>query len=441
MSIRTKTGVRVALIHTGSLLLLALVLTPASLRAGALEKELLRQAPKVLKHLKDKGYQNVGVLKFRVRKGSEPITDNAGTINLSLAEQLEMALILGNDVRQPVGIIHNASAVATRLRGATHLTREGRRKLFEGRYPLAWGNEEVSANAFLTGVVQISPDLREITVGILGFDRDSGGLEKVAQFTAAMDTDALVESGESFVLRGAFDEEPAAQAKAINTAARVKAKEEEFPLADATAVEMEIRYDGKKIPLELRDGKALVPEPREGQKVTFVLRRKVKDKIRYGVVLKVNGENTLFRQKLKELQCTKWLLDPGDPPITIQGFQLTGKTVQAFQVLARPQSKQAEMDYGADVGTIALVVYREKRGKEPPPDLLNPEAEDLAVLTRGSFPAKPPANLAALREQLRRDSTRGLIVQGKKTESAVQTFDFRPDPTPVLSATITYYRP
>jgi hypothetical protein len=416
---------------------------PAPARADDLERQLLKQAPKVIQYLQDKGYQNVGVLKFRVKKGDGPISDRAGTLNLTLADRLELALVLADDFKKPVGIIRNASAVAARIKGANHLTKEGRQKLFDGSYPLAWGDQEVPADAFLTGVVQVSPDLDELTVGILAFDRSGAALEKVVQFTAANDAAALAETGESFLLRGAFDagQEQVVEKKAIQTAARVRENKHEFPLADdAAPVELEIRYNGQKVPLEIREGNALIPEPQR-QKVTFVLKRKGNSKERYGIVLKVNGQNTLYRQRLKDVQCRKWILDPGDEPITIRGFQREGGQAEEFKVLSPAESKAKEIDYGADVGTIALVVFREKQGKDRPLAVVSEEDEDLAALTRAVFPAEKPRNLAALKAQLRADATRGLIEGGDVIPSKVQQVKFQPDPTPVMTATITYYRP
>jgi hypothetical protein len=95
-------------------------------------------------------------------------------------------------------------------------------------------------------------------------------------------------------------------------------------------------------------------------------------------------------------------------------------------------------------GTITLVVFREKTVREEPP-LLDDEAEDLVALSRGVLPQERPQTLAALKFQLREGSgqgrSRGMIVEGQRLGAAVRTVEFQPDPTPVMSATITYYRP
>src|SRR4051812_33962666 len=84
------------------------------------------------------------------------------------------------------------SAVAAKLPGANHLTGEGRGALFRGRYPMAWGDQQVEPDAFLTGVVVLSPDLRRMIVSVQAFGRDGAALKEVAQFTATTDLPVLV---------------------------------------------------------------------------------------------------------------------------------------------------------------------------------------------------------------------------------------------------------
>ena len=418
-------------------------LTPA--RAADLEKQLVKHAPEVLKYIQDKGYKNVGVLKFRVKKGNDPISDHVGPLNTDLADQLEMALVLAIRPPQALGIIHKASQIAAKTPGANHLTAEGRQKFFDAKYPLAWGHEQVTADAFLTGVAQLSADLKQLTVGIVAFGRDGTELEKVVQFTAAMDAGKLSDAGESFVLRGAFDQGNIEQV-ALNDAAKVKAavKENPPPLKAAEApVDFQITYNGQPVAVETREGKTFVREPQAGEQVVFVLKRKnAADAARYAVVVKVNGENTLNKQKLHDLQCRKWVLEPKDPPITIRGYQMTDNKAEAFRVLSKAESKAKEIDYGDDVGTISLVVFREQKGPvKPPADLPSDDAEDIAALTRSVFPSKPAESVAALQAQFRADGSRGLIGEGQAIESATKTVKFEAEATPIMSQTIIYYKP
>ena len=413
-------------------------------KAEPIDRALLKQAPAIVKFLRDEGCKNVGVLKFQVKKGDGPATDSAGPLNLAVANQLEVALLIANDndVRKQLGIIARASDVAAGVKGGTHLTAAGRQKLLAAHYPLAWGKHEVAPDALLTGLVEVSPDLRTLSVTVLAFDKENT-LQKVAAFQAANDSRTLVDSGESFLLRGAFDkgEPQIREQKAIDNAARVKASKVTNPLQDAeTPVTLDILYDGKRVPVTFRDGQALVREPREGQKVELVIRRLDTGKQTFGVVVFVNGENTLYRQRLPAAQCSKWVLDTQAAPIRLRGFKTGVDKGEAFRVLCRAESKNNEIYYGADVGTIALVVFREKRGR-PPEKLPSDEEEDLAAIHRGMLPSDAPRNLGALEQQLRADASRGLIGSGEQIKVETIKVKFDTDPTPVMSATIRYYKP
>lgn len=471
--------------------------SPAASVAVSVDKGLQERAPQILQQLREKGYKNVGVLKFRIKKGNDPVSDRVGTLNMFLADRLEVALILSNssDPAKQIGIAKKASAVAARIAGASHVTAAGRQKLFEAEYPLSWGDSSVKPDAFLTGIAQISADLKQITVGILVFDSSGGALTKVIPpFDAAVTPSMLGEAGESYVLRGAFDsaKPELVQEKVAEVSAKVKTKEATHPVADpAKPVVLEIQYNGKPIPIEFRDGKAYVPEPMEGQKVALILKRTEHARGRLGVVVKVNGENTLSRQKVRDLDCRKWILDNGSQPITLLGFQMDQNVAEEFRVLSPAESAATEMNYGADVGTISMTVFREVGGEAlpevaptkpsptpsppsnpstptptpkpnpapdttkvakkneptpaPPSDLPDDSAEDLVALSRGIQPAKSPKNLAALKFQLREGTrtaeTRGLIAQGALIESATRVVQFTPDPTPILSTSIIYYNP
>ena len=429
----------------GRTILLALASIGAvfnQIHAAPLDRQLLQHAPVVLRYCQAKGYKNVGVLKFRVKKGRSAVTDNVGALNLDVANQLELALVLANRVQQPLGIIRNASAVAATIRGANHLVAEGRPPLFSRRYLLAWGSEEVTPDAFLTGVIFVSDDLRKLAVGILAFDRQHP-MERIVEFDAEVDPFDLIDVGESYLVRGALGDDEQQLAQVVMSANEVRANEQPHPLKDPGApVELEVRYDDSPVPIEVRGGQAFVREPREGEQVSFVLKRRQSDQARYGLVLKVNGLNTLHKERLPELECHKWVLEPDLKEITLVGFQLTDDEVEAFKVLSRAASKGREMDYGADVGTISLAVFREGEVSQPPAtDLLDDVADDMAVLSRERFPLTIPRNLPALQAQLRNDAVRGLITEGEVMHGRTRTVSFTPHPIPVMSVTVTYYRP
>ncbi len=412
----------------------------------SLERAMLQQAPRLVKLLQQRSYRNVGVLKFLVnREGEDTFTDKVGTLNLLLARRLELALILANDPRKPVGIIEDASAVAQKTPGATHLTKEGRLELFGATYRLAWGDERVRADAFVTGLASISKDLKRLTISLLLVDGKTNKVEPVpGEFTAANRADQLAEMGESFVLRGFFDDGKAEttapdnpqQKKILEQTAQVHEGKKEHPARQADApVVMEVHYDGHVVPYEIRDGKAYIPEPQQGQKVQLVLKRDG-SKERYGVVLKVNGENTIDKQKLPELSCRKWVLDPGCPPAEVNGYLMDNRETIQFRVLSPRESRAKEIDYGPDVGMITMTVFREAK-KEAVAGL---GGEKEKVLTMLAPPKEPAKNFHALKAQLLDDVNRGVIGEGDKVETKANVVPFRPDPRPVMVLTVVYYK-
>ena len=432
--------------------------------ADELDRQLLQQAHSILGTLKEKGHKNVGVLKFRVKKGEEPATDRAGTLNMRLSEKLEMALILANKVQDPVGIIRDANRTAATIAGANHLTVEGRKQLFTTQYDLAWGDQKVTPDAFVTGVAFIHLDMKTITIGLSMFDATGDELVALSKFDAKPDLEDLLESGESFTVRGVFDQgslemtqderKDKATEEAVKTTVLVKnetagttksVSSKLHPLSPSnpdSPISLEIRYAGVPQTIEFRQGAAFVKEPAENQKVSFVVRRKGSGTPRLGIVLKVNGENTLYRQKLPDAQCSPWIFEPSLREFQVSGYQLDAKSMQEFKVLSQTESKAKEISYGEFVGTISVSVLKEQT-VEPKiaADLLSDDGEDFAILTRSAFPKKPARNLSALRHQLADASTRGLIVDGAVVQQNVQVTKFKGDSIPIMTATIKYYDP
>lgn len=440
-------------------------------------RQLLNASAEIMEHLQSKGYKNVAVLKFRVlKRPAKSPSDSVGTLNMFAANRLEVALTLANpnNKADQIGIVRNASAVAAEIPGASHTTADGRARLFADKYEIAWGDQKnVKPDAFLTGLIIVEENLTDMTVGILGFDQQSSNLELISKFNAEVTPSLMEEMSESFVLRGAFDggstkiarndpvkpttpqkssEEVKEEIKkeTIEAAKKVKAQEASFPLVDkASPIDFQVFYDGvpQSLDLQRSGGEALLAEPQPRQHVTFLLSRSAAAKGRLGVVIKVNGENTLFRQKLPAEQCMKWILEPDGKPIKITGFQLTDQSSERFLVLTPEESVSQLVNYGEDVGTISLVVFREETDEIPtdlPPLEELDTAEDLLALTRGAFPDKKPANLLALKAQLRQSddpATRALIVPGQQENREIKRVTFKTFPEPVMTATIRYYKP
>jgi len=236
----------------------------------------------------------------------------------------------------------------------------------------------------------------------------------------------------------------------VEEAVKVKTKDSQFPLNDSAApLKLEILYDGQPVAIETRDGRAFVQEPQQGQKVEIAIVRSSNTSGRLGVVLKVNGENTLYRQTVSDLECAKWILSPEHVRTVVRGYQIDGTNeMESFAVLSQEASAQRAMDYGRHVGQIQVTVFKEedlKLADDLPPVIPDEDEEDLVAMLRGIQPRKTPQNLSALKHQLRlagkdEQETRGLIVQDKVAKNEIEIVSFTPDPTPVMSATITYYQ-
>jgi len=170
------------------------LLSPSLARADKIDLKLSDEVPKVVKYLKDHGYKNVGVLRFRAQKHSDKHASfEMGEINGNLADRLENALVMGagqakNPEQPSVGVIHDAGAVAVKAKvGAWFNHPEERKKLFTLSYPLAWGKDSVKADAFLTGKLSLSEDLAHTAVRIECFDAKSDKIAEVLRFSVPTD--------------------------------------------------------------------------------------------------------------------------------------------------------------------------------------------------------------------------------------------------------------
>src|SRR3954454_19625901 len=127
----------------------------------ALDNALRGRAPEIVKRLHQSGYKDVGVLKFLVARGDGKLSDNVGLLNRSVANRLEVALVLSLDDDDTLGVITRASdaVVASGNKRASHLNPKRRHEFFKigpTYFRLAWGDDEqVRPDAFLTGEVRL----------------------------------------------------------------------------------------------------------------------------------------------------------------------------------------------------------------------------------------------------------------------------------------------
>jgi hypothetical protein len=436
--------------------------------AGTLDQELQEHTPQIFAYLKKENASCVGVLKFLVRVGDGKLSDNIGPINNDLANRLEVALVLGlSPKKDSLRLITRASdsVVASGNRRATYRTAQGRREFFPPRinarlYQPAWGMEPVNPDGFLTGEAYLEANLKTLHVTIQYFGRDD--LEKLATvctFTAQVDQSVLGASGVSYVkTRGVRELEDDGRFNGPAVAvpppeARLTGKAEQQKAyrtgVDKVPVHLEVLYDGK--PAKLTGDQ--LPEPTDSTRIVFQLTNEDR-KNTYGVVLKVNGENTIYKEKEDPRFCHKWILEPGKT-IHITGFQLREEPGlidkdERFKVLPPELSEGYAMSYGQDAGKILLVVFRQKR---PEDDRVvqerEKEFEEVKPISRGTLALETlrPTDLTSLQGRLRATAnnpnatSRGLVVGGKIGSSKVEQVLFTPYPDPILSRTIRYYEP
>jgi hypothetical protein len=414
-----------------------LIATPLARAAGdPLDEALLERAGTILGELKKRGFSNVGVVKFLVRHGDGEPSDDVGDLNLTLANKLEVALILANN-DEKFGVIDKASEQVARekLLGANHRTEEGRRAFFVRKYELAWSRDKVDASGFLTALATFSPDLSKLTLQVQVFDK-SGKLEDLTgTISAPTGPELLAQAGFSYTLSPARqkalvagDPPPTREAQTREIVDRVAKSVEPkevqtpspspSPLAECPIV-LTVLYNGKPVNPE---GTAL-PEPKATDRVEFTLSNPTEGT--YAVVLLVNGENTLYQERTAPAACRKWVLGP-KMSVTIKGFQVGSDKVAPFTVLPPEEPLPDAVRYGDHAGTFRLIVFHGKMTDANPADnVAGAESKDSLALSRTRGGTRPsgvkPQSLKALQADLRgrlgTDGARGFVVKGGGTET------------------------
>lgn len=355
-------------------------------RADNLDAALMTHAKEIRDYLRTHHFQNVGVLKFRVQKGEARPSWQVGPLNANLASRLENALILVTDESKPPGIIHDADKVARARRLPSYASDAGMEKLFQQQFPLASGNQAVKADAFLTGLVQIGANLKQAAVTVQAFAPHASRLETVVKFTVPVDRELLNDLGESFALSTQSVKSRKTRALDIE-AAEDAANRDQSPGEPSVQpaeklLEFEIRYDGQPQTLSsspTEGGKWTVAEPQEGQRVTVFLRTVANERI--GVVLMINGKNSLYEEEAEPAACKKWILDPGDV-IEVKGFQVDENNTKPFRVLSATGSEA--VTFTDNLGLMGIYVFRS--GKPKPAE----EAEKNIAREEGRSSAEQP---------------------------------------------------
>jgi hypothetical protein len=473
-----------------------LALWPGMARADKLDKKLNETMPDIVKHVQSKGYKNVGILRFSAQKGNRPESYSLGPINGNMASRLENLLVVhGGDDKGPLfGVIHDAGLAAQDQKvGSWSSNASERAKLFGIDYPLAWGKEKVKADAFLTGKVALSPDLKKTTVTIHAFTKAALKPTQVAEFTVDTDASLVRDLGFNFALTEkqktslvrsrnpaeAQDELVLAQANQQNKQQQQnKLPEDKKPDQKPDQKPEDKKPEDKKpdqkpdqkveqpkqpqqlqaspdnisgIALQIKSGtdavevkadsaadsKYQIECPAKGKPIVMSLTNK-SDK-QMAVVLKVAGMNTIFQEKDESVRCRKWVI-PAGKTFDIKGFyQEKEAKHQPFAVLEGEDAQKAIADLGDKALFIQVDVFEDKEGTQP----------DMTI-TRGLSKARDRAGRAdysTLRtELLKQSGLKRTMVKGRSVivpdtgegvaNPGLKEVDFAKNPLQVGSLTI-----
>lgn len=441
----------------------AMLCATPSAHADNIDNELLKLSPQLVKALQEKGYKNVGVLKFMVKVGKQSPSANAGPLNLVMATRIENALIHASSDTQPLGVTRDATTVAAKAdRKFTTLTSEGRAAIFKHKYPLAWGNELVVPDAFVTGNVELSGDLRHTIVTISAFDKSGAAPHKLLSFTVPTDRSILADSGRSFVLktRSLRGKTRSADDLDLDATTSASAADSGQTVTQQATGEMPIKFDvqfngaSQVIASDPEgQGQVRIDSPQAGDKVTFVVTNTSPNKI--GVVVKVNGESTLSQDTSEDAACQKWILTPGQS-CTLRGFYSTEESkVTLFKVLNDDESIARIAEWSGShprAGYIDVTVFTETSDGSTDPNLDQQLAK--GRMLRGlphsnSRGLHRPTNHSEARKLIESHGmttrahgrhVRGLVVGGDETDAANLKEDQLNNPTSSFHMQINYYK-
>lgn len=442
------------------------------------ESALLEHVRGFYHQLRSLGVRNLGVLKFVVQvEGQEQVPASLGRLNMRLAEKTELALVwsVPPQDHEMVGILVQATEVAASIQSANHFDLKNRQSLdalFSADYRLAWKIQEhqltAAPDALLSGVAVLSRDLRHLELALHAvvrpeFSEDFQAYQKLAPETTVnspVTIDDLIDGGESFMIRSTGKREASSEIALEQVELSRQDPAQFHPLADpACPVELVVLYNGQPAPIRILQGTdtslppgAYIEEPRTNQKVSFVVRRRdPSNQTRYGVLLRVNGLNTLLKESGPDERCRLWVFEPHLKQFGVDGYYITlGHKGQReeFRVLDSQASLTAENLYRHQAGLISLTLYAEEKddrrlAREDAQEYQAPEIHSIKKSILPKQPAESRSSLAQqLTNQLFTQQSKGMIVaDSSPTPSPTQLTTFQPAKQPLLSATLRYYRP
>jgi hypothetical protein len=446
----------------------AVLLVAGPARADALDELVVNNAEDLVQQLAGRGYKNVGVLKFAVRKvGDKSFNMKDGRLNDAMSLRVENALVRNLDPKSPeFGVAKSAGTVAAGLDpSASYLSPTGRADLFKHKYPLRWGSQAVELDAFLVGEVLFTADLKKATVTLRVFDRkDPKSLHKLEMKPAQVATTAavLADTDRPFVVPRAFRSRaadagegddfdallggggPSAVAKPTPNEAKpalgggpapytppdvTKPDEKKpetstgtSPLSPGKAdlerlVDFRVYYND----VEQRRVGDVYPNAQPGQKLHVTM----KATERVGVILLVNGINTADFDKSNRAAETfaKWVLEP-NREYAVYGYYSADKKHPFVIVDANiGQQKLSELAADDKLGQIELHLFREGTTVADATPLRS-RGLRLDTGTASSL-AEAQAKLDAAIKDGAKVKTKGLAIPGEGEAKTVETTEFK----------------
>jgi hypothetical protein len=330
----------------------------------------------------DKGYKSVGVLRFRVQKGSRKPSFDACSLCDGMTTRLENCLILSCDPKdedKTARVIRGAARTAN-ARGIKqwYSKPDQRQKLFGQSYQQAWGNQSVKPDCLLTGLIVNKGDRKKTTVTILALARKNPSKpDKVLSFEVDTDRMLLRDLGYNVIVANRskrrrvsareMDQQAVNQVKqqeqqgqknknGTKNGGKTGQQGGQVTPESFFGFQFKIFYDGqtqtiRKLGQQQGDDNSdakstqfVVNPVTAGKKVVFTLARmNAPTEKRMGAVIRVNGQSTWKEEDTEPMSCHRWLYDASDKgkPDKFEGFyyDLKGTNLKRFKVLSEDESK------------------------------------------------------------------------------------------------------
>lgn len=399
---------------------------PAAASADQTDRAVNDLMPDVYRCLADKGHKTVGVLRFRVQLGKKPARFDNAPFNGNLPVRVENLLIMhGGDVDEPaVRVIRDASKSATASDVGDWFgdVRE-RKKLFGVTYGLAWGDgkqqTKVKADAFLTGLVRLSEDLKKTTLILYCFDKDDLEPKAIAESTIDTERNVLSDLGYSFVVPSEARRSLLTKRSVADVDRNVLAAlDSDVRPSDVAGIRVTVLVDDEAAELQpaKKDEEGprwKLPCPPRGKAVSIRLENRTDERL--GVVVKLNGISLFQQQTRAANRCRKWVI-PAGKKYELEGFYEPGQgkrlSLRPFVVLVGDEAKKAKEQLGDKAGLLEVDVFAEGAESD----------EGFEISARGLPPAKDKEKEKEARAQSYKAVRTSLLKDAKlKTETTKTT--------------------